>query len=61
MLDRIAAGEPVGTLIRGEPDAPTAWKRWIGFTLLPAGEITVDAGAVRALTERGRSLLPDRG
>ena len=58
VLDRIAAGEPVGTLIRGEPDAPTAWKRWIGFTLLPAGEITVDAGAVRALTERGRSLLP---
>ena len=58
VLDRIAAGEPVGTLVRGEPDAPTAWKRWIGFTLLPAGEITVDAGAVRALTERGRSLLP---
>ena len=58
VLDRIAAGEPVGTLVRGEPDAPTAWKRWIGFTLLPAGELTVDAGAVRALTERGRSLLP---
>ena len=58
VLDRVAAGEPVGTLIRGEPDAPTAWKRWIGFTLLPAGELTVDAGAVRAVTERGRSLLP---
>ena len=58
VLDRIAAGEPVGTLIRGEPDAPTAWKRWIGFTLPPAGELTVDAGAVRAVTERGRSLLP---
>ena len=58
VLDRIAAGEPVGTLVRGEPDAPTAWKRWIGFTLPPAGELTVDAGAVRALTERGRSLLP---
>ena len=58
VLDRIAAGEPVGTLIRGEPDAPTAWKRWIGFTLPPAGDLTVDAGAVRAVTERGRSLLP---
>ncbi|MFH5804916.1 glutamate 5-kinase [Alienimonas sp. DA493] len=58
VIDRIVAGKPVGTLIRGEPDAPTAWKRWIGFTLLPAGEITVDYGAVRALNERGRSLLP---
>ena len=32
-------------------------KQWIAGTLKPAGEITVDEGAVRALM-RGKSLLP---
>ncbi|MBV8306297.1 MAG: hypothetical protein JO274_02345, partial [Gammaproteobacteria bacterium] len=32
-------------------------KQWIAGTLRPAGAITIDAGALRALHE-GRSLLP---
>ena len=38
-------------------DGPSARKRWIAGTLHPAGRLTVDAGAVRALAA-GRSLLP---
>jgi glutamate 5-kinase len=35
----------------------TAHKRWIASTINPAGVITVDAGAEKALTE-SKSLLP---
>ncbi|HVW71220.1 MAG TPA: glutamate 5-kinase [Steroidobacteraceae bacterium] len=35
----------------------TARKQWIAGTLRPAGSITIDSGAMRALLE-GRSLLP---
>ncbi len=41
------------------PDATpaTVRKQWIAGTLKPAGELTIDAGALTALT-RGKSLLP---
>ena len=40
------------------PDNPrTARKRWIAGTLKPMGEITLDAGALKAL-KAGRSILP---
>jgi glutamate 5-kinase len=32
--------------------------RWIAFTGQPRGTLTIDDGAVRAITEKGRSLLP---
>ncbi|MGH8323194.1 MAG: PUA domain-containing protein, partial [Steroidobacteraceae bacterium] len=38
-----------------QPDV--ARKQWIAGTLRPAGSITIDAGALRALLE-GKSLLP---
>ena len=34
-----------------------AWKRWIGYTIEPRGRLTLDAGAKKALTTNGRSLL----
>jgi glutamate 5-kinase len=56
-LLRVAAGEPVGTLfLAGERLASR--KHWIAYTAKPRGRIVVDDGAVRALRERGRSLLP---
>ena len=33
-------------------------KHWLAFTTRTRGELVLDAGAVRALEERGRSLLP---
>ena len=64
----IADGSALHPLKRIEDGAPCTWflpsatprtarKRWIAGTLRPAGTITVDDGALRAL-EKGKSLLP---
>ena len=54
-----AAGRPgVGSVFRAREGRVPARKLWIGFALPPAGRITVDAGARRALEHGRRSLLP---
>jgi glutamate 5-kinase len=64
----IASGKephPIGRLANGEratvitaPASPaTAYKQWIAGSLAPAGAITLDDGALRAL-KSGKSLLP---
>ena len=58
MLARALAGETVGTYFAPSADHLTARKRWIGFAVSPQGRLTVDAGALSALTQRGKSLLP---
>lgn len=58
ILDRIFAGEAVGTLFLPQGDSVSAWKRWLGFTAQPKGTIRIDDGAVRAIVENGKSLLP---
>lgn len=58
ILDSIFAGEPVGTLFLPHGVPVPAWKRWLGFTARPLGALLVDAGAQRALKEKGKSLLP---
>jgi glutamate 5-kinase len=58
VLDRILAGEEVGTLFLAQGTNVPAWKRWIGYTIEPAGRLIVDEGARKALCENGRSLLP---
>jgi glutamate 5-kinase len=57
-LARILAGETVGTYFAPRADRLTARKRWIAFAVPPQGRLTVDAGALSALTHHGRSLLP---
>jgi glutamate 5-kinase len=58
VLARILAGEPVGTYFVPKADRLGARKRWIAFAAPPQGRLVVDAGAARALTGHGRSLLP---
>ena len=58
VLVRLLAGERLGTLFVPKADRLTARKRWIAFAVPPQGRLTVDAGALRALTHQGRSLLP---
>ncbi|HEV3384581.1 MAG TPA: glutamate 5-kinase [Gemmata sp.] len=58
ILDRVFAGEPVGTLFLPHGQDVPAWKRWLGFTARPRGTLRIDAGAKRALVEQGKSLLP---
>ncbi len=55
-LNAIEAGAPCTWFVAGA-NPRTARKRWIAGTLKPAGVITVDDGAARALA-RGKSLLP---
>ena len=58
VLTRLLAGEAVGTYFAPKADRLTARKWWIAFAVPPQGRLTVDAGAVRALRDEGRSLLP---
>ena len=55
-LARIEAGAR-STWFLADGSPVTARKQWIAGTLKPTGEISVDAGAARALAQ-GRSLLP---
>lgn len=57
VLDRIVAGQSVGTLILAQGPAVASRKRWIGFAARPAGHLVLDAGACRAIRREGRSLL----
>ena len=57
-LARILAGETVGTYFAPRAEGLAARKRWIAFAVPPQGRLTVDAGALRALRDQGRSLLP---
>jgi glutamate 5-kinase len=54
----ILAGEDVGTLFLPHPQRIQARKHWIAFTLRPKGAILLDRGAVEAVVEGGRSVLP---
>ena len=58
VLSRIASGEHVGTLFPAQRTSMESRKRWMLSGLSTRGAIIVDAGAVKALTERGTSLLP---
>lgn len=57
-LRRILAGEDVGTLIHAAANRLSARKHWIAYSHKTRGTLRLDAGAVRALCERGSSLLP---
>lgn len=53
----IIAGESVGTLFVAQGQTLTSWKRWIGFTAQPRGQLVLDIGARQAVEKQGRSLL----
>ncbi len=57
VLTRIGAGEDVGTLLIPAQGPEAARKQWLAGHLQPRGRLTLDAGAVRALREQGKSLL----
>ena len=57
VLDKIIAGDEVGTLFLAEGRAVDSRKRWIGWSANPAGKLLLDDGACRAIASNGRSLL----
>ncbi|MGE5737792.1 MAG: glutamate 5-kinase [Betaproteobacteria bacterium] len=58
VLTRLAAGEMLGTTLTSDATSLGARKQWLADHVRVAGRLTLDAGAVRALTRDGKSLLP---
>ena len=55
---RALNGEDVGTYFQAQPSKTNSRLLWLAHASTPNGRLTVDAGAVTALIERGVSLLP---
>jgi glutamate 5-kinase len=58
VLLRLSAGEHIGTLLRADQARLAARKQWLADNLMVHGRIHLDQGAVKALKEDGKSLLP---
>ena len=58
VLMRLAGGEPLGTTLTSEETSLAARKQWLADHVRLAGRLTLDAGAVQAITRDGKSLLP---
>jgi glutamate 5-kinase len=51
-------GQELGTLILPHGQQLSSRKQWIAHTLRAKGQLTLDEGAIDALVQRGKSLLP---
>ena len=58
VLLRLFDGEELGTMFLPRERAYSGKKVWLANLPKPAGELTLDDGAVTALIKKGRSLLP---
>jgi glutamate 5-kinase len=58
VLLRLTRGELIGTQLIAETMTLAARKQWLADHLQVRGQLKLDAGAVRALAQDGRSLLP---
>ncbi|QTF92470.1 glutamate 5-kinase [Halomonas sp. BM-2019] len=57
VLNRLMAGERLGTLLRPDQAPMAARKRWLAGQLQVRGTLTLDPGAVKVLRGSGSSLL----
>jgi glutamate 5-kinase len=57
VISQLLQGQKVGTLFHAQTHRLETRKHWI-FGAPPAGSVSIDAGALTALVERGSSLLP---
>jgi glutamate 5-kinase len=58
VLLRLVQGEALGTRLYASKPPLAARKKWLADQLQPRGGLILDAGAVKALKEQGKSLLP---
>ena len=58
VLLRLAAGEAIGTQLIAQQAPLDARRQWLADHLQLRGGLVLDAGAVKALREDGKSLLP---
>lgn len=57
ILSRIAAGEPLGSLLTTNQKPLAARKQWLAGQLQIRGQLQLDAGAIAVLRQQGSSLL----
>ena len=57
VLLKLVDGKKIGTVFAPADRKLDSRQRWIGLTARPAGTVSVDDGATRALRDRGKSLL----
>ena len=57
-IEKILQGEAIGTHFEAQPRSQNSRKRWIAYGLIPMGKLYLDAGAVAAICQGGKSLLP---
>ena len=55
---KVLKGEDIGTIFMPQNAPENARKRWIAFGLVPQGKIYLDQGAIAAISQGGKSLLP---
>jgi glutamate 5-kinase len=58
ILLKLFAGQRLGTYFIPRKQRLASRKCWIAYSLKPKGVIQIDDGAVRAILENGKSLLP---
>ena len=58
VLQRVQAGEELGSLLMPDQAPLVARKQWIASQLQSQGKLWLDAGAAEAIRATGRSLLP---
>lgn len=56
-IEKILQGAAIGTQFEPQPQPFNARKRWIAHGLMAAGKLYLDAGAVKAIQQGGKSLL----
>jgi glutamate 5-kinase len=56
-IAKILRGEAIGTRFEPQLGSINARKRWIAHGMIPVGKIYLDAGAVKAVQQAGKSLL----
>ncbi len=57
-IPRILAGESIGTCFTAQAKIDNSKKRWLAHGSVPIGKIFLDPGAIQAITQQGKSLLP---
>ncbi|MGI9274899.1 MAG: glutamate 5-kinase [Endozoicomonas sp.] len=58
VIERLYAGESLGTLLLPKHERMAARKQWLQGHMRTAGELVLDAGAVKVVKNQGKSLLP---
>ena len=58
VIGAVASGHHIGTRFEPAPRTASAFKLWLRYAKPALGKIVIDSGAVQALSQRGKSLLP---